>query len=105
MKSCFNFSRSTEAMVIGSHNEDAVLSTMSKYSRIVKLYSCGLFESNIIPWLAASPDAIAVVTNTQGKSIARKNNLKPILCNYGDEKWTECIGKEHVDCVNGSLEY
>jgi hypothetical protein len=63
MKSWYNSSRSTEAMVIGTKNEDEVLLQLSKEDWMMKLFDCGLFESDSIPWLAASPDAIALLSD------------------------------------------
>ncbi len=62
LKSWFNRSRSTEPMVIGAQNEDAVLLALSQKSYVDKIYDCGLLESNKLPWLAASPDDIVVLS-------------------------------------------
>jgi len=118
MKSWFNRSRSTEAMVIGTKNEDEVLLQLSRKDWMIKLFDCGLFESDSIPWLAASPDAIAVLSDEFGdkhvltvevktrvaldkiamaESIARKYNHELIGCDYGDDKWNECIEADHAN--------
>jgi hypothetical protein len=75
-----------------------------------------LIESKWIPWLAASPDALATIqTNlttveiatvevktrvsmdriAEAERIAQKYNMKNITCRIGDEVWVECVEAEH----------
>jgi hypothetical protein len=49
-------------MKIGTKNEDAVLQGLSCKSIVVQMFDCGFFESRSHPWMAASPDASAVIT-------------------------------------------
>jgi len=121
LKSWFNRSRSTEPMIIGSRNEDAVLLSLSQKSYVDSIYDCGLLESNKLPWLAASPDSIVVVSGVipneqqlavvevktrvsvekiaEAERIAKKYGEKVIHCNCGDEAWLECIEKDHSNQI------
>ena len=56
----FSRTRSTEPMVIGSKNEQAVLKSLNEMPYIDQLFNVGLLESKMASWLAASPDAIAL---------------------------------------------
>jgi hypothetical protein len=61
LKSWFNHSRSTEPMAIGAKNEDAMLMSLAQKPFVSKIYNVGLLESNKIPRLAASPEAVVVI--------------------------------------------
>ena len=115
-KSWFSRSRSTSPMVIGSKNECAVLKAFSQLNYVREVFEVGLVENSGVPFLAASPDAIATIDSAEdytdiatvevktrvakekiaaAQDIARKYNYKRIDCNIGDEVWDECIEKEH----------
>jgi hypothetical protein len=68
IKSWFNRNRFTEPMVIGSRNEEAMLLHLASKSYVLSIYECGLLKSKDNPWLAASPDAIAVIDDSDGES-------------------------------------
>jgi len=53
--------RSTEPMVIGSKNEEAVRQSLSQMPYVKHVFNVGLLESNREHWLAASPVAITLV--------------------------------------------
>jgi len=112
LKSWFNQSRSTTNMIIGAWNEDAVLVAFSNLPFVKKVFSCGLFKSHRFPWLAASPDAIAVLasndsrlvcsvievktrttenTIVEAEGIAAKHNGKNILANIEDDIWNDAV--------------
>jgi hypothetical protein len=74
--SWFSRTRSTEEMRIGSKNEDAILRAFRECSIVTDIFSCGLFESNKFPWLAASPDAIAVIRNPDGEKVLAAVEVK-----------------------------
>jgi hypothetical protein len=59
--SWFSRARSTSDMVAGTKNEDAILDAFLQHPNVKNLFECGLLESKDTPWLAASPDAIAVL--------------------------------------------
>jgi hypothetical protein len=61
LSSWFSRSRSTTDMVIGTKNESAIIVAFSRSTYILDVFECGLFESLEHPWLAASPDAIALL--------------------------------------------
>jgi hypothetical protein len=61
MGSWFSRIRSTLPMVVGSKNEGAVLKVFSQLNYVEELFDCGLLESEVLPWLAASPDALATI--------------------------------------------
>jgi hypothetical protein len=103
-------------MVIGSRNEDAVLLNLSKKQYSADLYECGLLESKVAPWLAASPDGILAIRTSTGDlklavvevktrvspekvaeadRIAKKYKEPVIVCDYGDDIWNECIEEDH----------
>jgi hypothetical protein len=60
-KSWFSHSRSTAAMAIGAKNKGATFNAFSKLSYVKGVFECGLLESKRHPWMAASPDGVAVV--------------------------------------------
>jgi hypothetical protein len=64
--SWFSRSRSTTEMVIGTTNETAILLAFSRNPFVLHLFECGLFECYHYPWLAASPDSIAVLRTSSG---------------------------------------
>ena len=115
-KSWFSRSRSTQAMVIGAKNESAVLQAFSKLSYVRSIFEVGLLENKTYPWMAASPDGVAVVgfmpeenvvasieiktrvsmeRIQQAEEIAAKYQHKLIVCEIGDETWEECVESEH----------
>jgi hypothetical protein len=53
--------RSTTDMEIGTTNENAILAAFHRYNYVLHLLDCSLFECHQYPWLAALPDAIAVL--------------------------------------------
>jgi hypothetical protein len=107
-------------MIIGARNEDAVLVAFSNLPFIKKVFSCGFFKSRRFPWLAASPDAIAVLasndsrlvcsvievktrttenTITEAEGIAAKHNGKYILANIEDDVWNDTVPQDHSNQV------
>jgi phage tail sheath protein FI len=103
-------------MVTGAKNESAVLQAFSKLSYVRIIFEVGLLENKTYPWMAASPDGVAVVgfmpeenivasieiktrVSTeqiqQAEEIAAKYQHKLIVCDIGDETWKECIEEEH----------
>jgi hypothetical protein len=60
VSSWFSSSRSTEEMMRGSANEDAVIRALSRKPFIKAIYETGMSARTETPWLACSPDAIAV---------------------------------------------
>ena len=60
LNSWFSRSRSTTEMVIGTKNEDAILKSFSTLQCVARVFECGLFECKDHPWLAASPDGLAL---------------------------------------------
>lgn len=99
-------------MCIGTKNEDAILATFKNHSN-----SRGLLESKHVPWLAVSPDAIAIIKNPHGEKVlatvevktrvaperiteaetsaARWNN-KLIVCIIGTDDAEEVMDKDHI---------
>ncbi len=87
----------------------------SRSNYIPDVFECGLFESLIHPWLAASPDAIAVLKMSSGnyvatvevksrvslerisiaEHIAEKYQHKQIFCTIGYDVWVEVDDKDH----------
>jgi len=53
-------------MVIRTKNENAFVFFMNNY--VEQVFECGLLECLNFPWLAASPDAVAVL-NVSGRQI------------------------------------
>jgi hypothetical protein len=49
-------------MVAGTKNEGAILDAFLQHPNVKDLFECGLLESKEVPWLAASPDAIAILS-------------------------------------------
>jgi hypothetical protein len=122
VKSWFNWSRSTTNMVIGTKNEDAVLLAFSKLPYVLHIYSVGLLENKHYPWLAASPDAIAVLQHPSGRTPVcvvevktrntettiqaaealvekYKTNDGVIWAEVEDDAWNELVPKNHSDQV------
>ena len=121
LKSWFNHSRSTEPMAIGAKNEDAMLMSLAQKPFVSKIYNVGLLESNKIPRLAASPEAVVVIKDmvpgitqvavvevktrvslekiAKAERIAMKYNHQVIQYNFGDEVWFECVGKDHSNQI------
>jgi hypothetical protein len=107
-------------MKIGTKNEDAILHALRCHHQVSDLWSGGLFESKQYPWLAASPDAIAIVKApggrevvatvevktrvspqriVQAEEIARKYNDKPIVCVVGENTMSDIMDKDHATQV------
>jgi hypothetical protein len=126
IKSCFNRSRSTEPMVIGSRNEEAVLLHLATKPYVLDMYECGLLESKDNPWLAASPDAIAVIDDGDGEPsycvvevktrvspekiaeslrLSKKHNNKVIWTDFDSEVWNECVEQDHSNQTNKLKDY
>jgi hypothetical protein len=81
------------------------------------VFKCGLLECLNLPWLAASPDGVAVLNVSAGQvlatvevktrvstdQIASAEQLAakyvedsgPILCTVGDDVWKEVVDKDH----------
>ena len=115
VSSWFSRNRSTPEMVTGTKNESAILYALLHNRFIEAIYECGLFESKCHPWLAASPDAIALIHSSNGRrlavveiktrvsheriakaeEIAEKHNNKVIMCTIDDDDWKEVIEKDH----------
>ncbi len=98
-----------------------MLLALSQKSYVDKIYDCGLLESNKLPWLAAPPDAIVVVSGfipnvqqlavvevktrvslekiAEAELIAKKYGGKVIHCNCGDEAWVECVENDHSNQI------
>ncbi len=99
-----------------------MLLLLSQRPYVDKIDDCGLLESNKLPWLAASPDAIVVLSGmqtdniqqlavvevitrvllektTEAERIARKYDMRVIQCNYGDDVWLDCVKKDHSDQI------
>jgi hypothetical protein len=114
-ESWFSRSRSTGSMVAGTKNEQATLRSLQGVLGIEKVYECGLLESKTNPWLAASPDAIAVFIESDGSLQAATVEVKSrdadatiktamklkseygqfIECVVGDEMWGKCVPRSH----------
>jgi len=102
-------------MVAGTKNEQATLRSLQGVLGIEKVYECGLLESKTNPWLAASPNAIAVFIETDGSLQAATVEVKSrdadatiktamklkseygqfIECVVGDEMWGKCVPRSH----------
>jgi hypothetical protein len=74
--SWFNRTRFTEQMRIGTKNEDAILAAFKNHSNVTDMFSCGLLELKHVPWLAASPNVIAVVKNPHGGKVLATVDMK-----------------------------
>jgi hypothetical protein len=104
-------------MRIGTKNEDAILAAFCNYNIVTDLFQCRLLESNKVPWLAASPDAMTIVKNPNGQKvlgtievktrvspehaaeverIASHWNNKMIVCIVGNDNIKEIMDKEHA---------
>ena len=80
----------------------------------MSIFEVGLLENKTYPWIAASPDGVAVVgfqedenvvasieiktrvsleQIQQAEEIAAKYQPKLIVCEIGDKTWKECIEK------------
>ncbi len=117
LSSWFSRSRSTTDMVISIKNESAIIAiaAFSRSNYVLDIFECGLFESLDHPWLAASPDAIAVLKTSSGnymatvevktrvllerisiaECIAEKYQHKGFFCTIGDDIWSEVVDKDH----------
>jgi hypothetical protein len=115
--SWFSRARSTPDMVAGTKNEGAILEAFLQHENVKDLFECGLLESKEVPWLAASPDAIAILsfpeedmeilavveikTRVSHQKIAAaervlaRYNSTWIEAEIGDDVWNECIEKDH----------
>jgi hypothetical protein len=112
-------------MIIGTKNEDAVLMAFKSFNCAKDMFDGGLLECKLIPWIAATPDAIAVIDVGDGSvtatvevktrvasdrinevyEIAEKyrkahkttgHDNKIIFCDVSDEICLECIPKDHA---------
>jgi hypothetical protein len=84
---------------------------------VEQVFKCGLLECLDLPWLAASPDGVAVLNVLAGQVLATvevKTRVSadrivsaeqlaakyvedsgPILCTVGDDVWKEVVDKDH----------
>jgi hypothetical protein len=66
----FTRTRSTREMIIRMKNESAVLTAFSRNNDMEQVFKCGLLKCLNLPWLAALPDAVAVLNVAAGQIIA-----------------------------------
>jgi hypothetical protein len=66
-------------MVIGTKNEYSILSAFSMNYYVEQVFECGLLECLNFPWLAASPDAVAVL-NVSGRQIIATVEIRLKYC-------------------------
>jgi hypothetical protein len=60
----------TEILVIKKKNDSAILLTFSRNGYVEGVFECGLLECLNFPWLAASPDAVTIMSASGDKIIA-----------------------------------
>lgn len=106
-------SRSSEAMIRGTMNEAAIFAAIQKQPYVVVIFECGMFASSSLPYLACSPDAIAIVStgdemviaSVEFKSSISSTSRDRILsmatmelqrCTIGDENFIRLIPEEHI---------
>jgi hypothetical protein len=75
-KSWFSQNRSTQAMVIGAKNKSAVLQAFSKLSYVKSIFEVGLLENKTYPWMATSPDGVAVVGFVPEENVVASIEIK-----------------------------
>jgi hypothetical protein len=61
MSSWLSSARSSEAMMRGTANEDAMLSALRNKPFIVGLFECGMLAMKSVRWITCSPDGIALI--------------------------------------------
>jgi len=99
----FSRTRSTEPMVIGSKNEEAVLRSLSQMPYVKHVFNVGLLESNRAHWLAASPDAIALVNFDEDDTPARPFVVEvKTRVSLDQISAAEQVLKKHADLVEYS---
>jgi len=101
LSSWFNQMTSTEEIRMGNKNEDAVLMAFASFCSVTDIFQCGLFESKVYPWLAASPDGIAIIMEPEGNkkvvvveiktriSLERIRATEEIRAKYNDNETIE----------------
>ena len=62
--SCISTSRSTEAMMRGTVTENAAMNAIIK-AFCYGHFQCGMFRNRQYPWLAGSPDGVALINLNQ----------------------------------------
>jgi len=103
--SWFFRSRSTEEMRIGTKNEDAILAALRNFNIAADIFQCGLLESKFIPWLAASPDAIAIVRSPEGQKVLATIEVKTRVSPEGvaeAERIAACWSHKMIVCILGT---
>jgi hypothetical protein len=107
-------------MRISTKNEDAIWAAFHNFNIVTDIFQCGFLESKFIPWLAISPDAIAIVRSPEGQKvlatielktrvspehvaeaeqIAARWNHKMIVCILGTNNKKDIMVKEHATQV------
>jgi hypothetical protein len=104
--------RFTEQIRIGTKNEDAILAAFKNHSNVTDMFSCGLLESKHVPWLAASPNAIAVVKNPHGgkvlATVDMKTRVAPKSITEAETiaaRWNNKLGQAGTSNTTGRIIY
>ncbi|PXF43106.1 hypothetical protein BWQ96_07140 [Gracilariopsis chorda] len=120
----FGGGRSTEPMMRGTANEPAVVASLKLKAFVQAFYSCGMLSMKAKPWLACSPDGIAIIElldlglcseeseteSTQLCSVEIKTNVAQssldralglatadlVTCEVGDQSFRRYIPAEHI---------
>ena len=61
VSSWFSHSRSSEAMKRGTKNEEAAMIALRGLDFVTECWECGMLGIKEHPWIAVSPDGIAVI--------------------------------------------
>ena len=112
--SWFARSKSTKSMAEGTKNEDAVMEALKGEQFVEDLFQIGLVEMITYPYLAASPDGVAVIKRNgrseyasveiktrvsfdrQTDAIENERKYGHIAhCEFDDRIFSACVPKEH----------
>jgi hypothetical protein len=123
--SWFSTSRSTESMMRGTVNEDAVLCALKAKAFVRDVFAVGMLASKDSPWRASSPDGVALIdlnqfgildtgsanqermaiagveikTSVASSSLDRAIShatADVIICDVGDSAFRDCVPEAHM---------
>lgn len=116
ISSWFSSKRSSEAMMRGTLNEDAVMTALASKSFVVGVFETGMVALSDAHWIACSPDGLALITidgsdvfaTVEIKTSVAQSSLDrtlplssadAVFCDFGDETFRRMIPVDHIGQV------
>ena len=78
-----------------------ILAAFRSHDMVTDIFTCGLLELKEVPWLAASPDAVAIIKNPNGNKVLATVEVKTRVsaqCIAAAEQIAECFNNKVIVC-------